>query len=159
MSVGHIPGYRQCVDVVARERRYLAQVEALPIDKVEEFLLPHLREDASIFAAVDSERVVGWADILPSWPYAKKHCGVLGMGVLPEYRGAGLGGRLLEACVSKAWSNGLSRIELEVRSDNAPAIRLYQRFGFREECLKRQALRYDGSYYDALQMCLLRNEV
>lgn len=28
MSVGHIAGYRQCVDEVARERRYLAEVTA-----------------------------------------------------------------------------------------------------------------------------------
>lgn len=158
MTAGHIASYRQCLDAVARERRYLAQVEALPVEAVEAFLRRHLAGDAPIFVAVDAARVVGWADILPDWPYAKAHCGTLGMGVLAPYRSAGLGRRLLAACIEKAWRKGLTRIELEVRSDNAAAIRLYEGVGFARECLKKRALRFDGVYYDALQMCLLRAE-
>lgn len=155
MTVAHIPGYRDCVDIVARERRYLAQVEALPLDAIEAFLHQHLATDAPIFVAVDGPRVVGWADILPGWPEAKRHCGTLGMGVLPGYRGAHIGRRLLEGVVGKAWRNGMVRIELEVRADNTQAIRLYEAFGFTTDCVKSRALRQDGVFHDALAMSLL----
>jgi putative acetyltransferase len=157
MTPAHIAGYRDCLDVVARERRYLAQVEALPAEAVEEFMLNRLAEDVPAFVAVDAGRVVGWCDILRDWTVAKAHCGTLGMGILPEYRGAGLGRALLAASLAKAWAIGLTRIELEVRSDNLSAIRLYERLGFRKECLKRNAMRFDGVYYDAFQMSLLRD--
>lgn len=157
LTTGHIAGYRECLDEVARERRYLAQVEALPEQAVTDFLQKHLAGNAAIFVAIDGNRVVGWADILPDWPDAKSHCGTLGMGLLPDYRGRGLGRRLLRACLDKAWANGLVRIELEVRADNEPAIRLYEGAGFLRECVKKQALRFDGAFHDALQMSLVRD--
>lgn len=99
--------------------------------------------------------MIGWCDIFPQWADAVKHCGTLGMGVLSAYRGRGIGGRLLAACLSKALLNGITRIELEVRIDNASAIKLYERAGFKQEAVKRDALLFDGKHYDALQMSLI----
>jgi RimJ/RimL family protein N-acetyltransferase len=47
------------------------------------------------------------------------------------------------------------RRELEARADNERAIRLYERVGFAHEATKRNAMRFDGVYYDAVQMSLL----
>ena len=77
------------------------------------------------------------------------------MGLLPSHRGRGIGGQLLRACLAKAALKGLTRIELEARADNAVAIALYHRCGFEHEALKRQAMRFDGAYFDAVQMSLL----
>jgi ribosomal protein S18 acetylase RimI-like enzyme len=49
----------------------------------------------------------------------------LGIAVLPEYRGQGVGTALLNALVA----NELGAMSLSVAADN-PAVRLYQRFGF-----------------------------
>lgn len=152
----HAAGYRACLDAVAREKRYLAQIEALPLERIEDFVRESVASDAVQFMAVDEGRVVGWADIFPSWAHAVAHCGSVGMGVLPDYRGRGIGRRLLEACIAKAWTRGITRIELEVRADNARAIRLYDALGFQQEAVKRQAMRFDGVYFDALLMSLLR---
>ena len=114
--------------------------------------------DAIQFFAVDGERVVGWADIFPGWAHAVRHCGTLGMGVHPGYRGQGLGTRLLRACIDKAWRKGITRIELEARSDNRRAIALYEKVGFEREALKSRALCFDGVYHDAVQMRLLRGD-
>ena len=89
--------YRECLDVVARERRYLAQFEALALERIEGFVKDSVANDAIQFFALDGERVVGWADIFPNWAHAISHCGSLGMGVHPAYRGHGLGGRRLPA--------------------------------------------------------------
>ena len=77
------------------------------------------------------------------------------MGVLAASRGRGVGGRLLAACMERAGARGITRIELEVRADNAAAIRLYEAAGFVREAVKRRAMRFDGVYYDALQMSFL----
>ena len=148
--------YRECLDSVAREQRYLAQVEALPLEKIQGFVKDSVASDAVQFFALDGERVVGWADIFPSWAHAVSHCGSLGMGVLAPYRARGIGTKLLQACVRKAWLKGITRIELEARADNAAAIALYEKLGFQHEALKRNAMRFNGQYFDAVQMCLLR---
>jgi putative acetyltransferase len=44
---------------------------------------------------------------------------------------------------------------LAARADNAPAIALYERQGFRHEAHLVRAMRFDGVYYDAVQMSLL----
>ena len=158
VAQAHASSYRTCLDAVAREKRYLAQIEALPLERIEGFVRDSVAGDAIQFMAVDAGRVVGWADIFPAWAHAVAHCGSLGMGVLAAYRGQGLGRRLLEACLAKAWSKGLTRIELEVRADNERAIGLYKALGFTQEAVKRNAMRFDGVYFDALQMSLLRSE-
>lgn len=156
ISEAHAAGFHACLDSVAREKRYLAQYEAPPLDRVRSFVRENVASNASQFVALDGAVVVGWCDVIPHWAHAVKHCGTLGMGVLPAYRGNGVGGKLLAACVSKAQANGVTRIELEVRSDNASAIKLYERAGFKREAVKRKALLFDGKYYDALQMSLIR---
>ncbi|KPF52806.1 hypothetical protein D621_10810 [beta proteobacterium AAP51] len=150
--------YRECLDVVAREQRYLAQIEALPLEKIEGFLKDSVATDAAQFFAVDGDRVVGWADVFPAWAHAVSHCGTLGMGVAPAYRGQGLGKRLLQACIEKAWQKGLTRITLEARADNTAAIALYEKFGFQHEALMRNAMRFGGQYFSAVQMSLLREQ-
>ncbi len=150
--------YRDCLDVVARENRYLAQIEAPSLERIEAFVATSVADDAIQFFALDGERVVGWADVFPFWAHAIAHRGSLGMGVHPTYRGRGIGRRLLAACIEKAWRTGLTRIELEVRADNGPAIRLYEQAGFEHEALRDRAMRFDGVYYDVVLMRLLRGD-
>jgi RimJ/RimL family protein N-acetyltransferase len=156
IAEAHAASYRECLDIVAREGRYLAQLEALPLERIQGFVRESVANDSAQFVALAGERVVGWADVFPAWAQAIAHCGSLGMGVLPEFRGKGLGERLLLACISKAWSKGITRIELEARADNARAIRLYERLGFVHEAVKCRAMRFDGVYYDSAQMSLLK---
>jgi RimJ/RimL family protein N-acetyltransferase len=41
---------------------------------------------------------------------------------------------------------------------NHAAIALYERLGFKHEALKSKAMRFDGVYFDAVQMRLLHGE-
>ena len=50
----------------------------------------------------------------------------------PEYRGLGLGTRLLEAAHALASEAGCSELSLEVFEQNEGAARLYERYGYRE---------------------------
>ena len=50
----------------------------------------------------------------------------------PEYRGLGLGTRLLEAAQALASEAGCQELSLEVFDQNKDALRLYERYGYRE---------------------------
>lgn len=155
IALEHAAGFHACLDAVAREKRYLAQTQALPLSRIEGFVRDSVANDAVQFVALEGSTVLGWADIFPAWAEAVKHCGSLGIGVLATHRGQGIGERLLQACLAKALAKGITRVELEARADNQRAIALYERVGFKHEALKRQAMRFDGLYYDAVQMSLL----
>ena len=81
------------------------------------------------------------------------HSARLGLMVHDAFQGRGVGTALLAAAVELAerWL-GLHRLELEVYPDNAPALRLYRRFGFEVEGTKRRFALRDGAWTDALAM-------
>ena len=79
------------------------------------------------------------------------------MAVMDDWQGKGAGTALMQAAVDLAdkWLN-LTRLELDVYTDNEPAIRLYKKFGFViEGTLVNYAYR-DGQYVDTYTMARLR---
>ena len=86
-----------------------------------------------------------------------KHVGSLGMMVHPEFWGQGVGSALMEAMMDVADNYlMLVRVELEVFTDNQRAIRLYERFGFETEGVRRMAAVRQGRYADLQVMARLR---
>lgn len=151
----HIPGFREVLDGVARERRYLAFLEAPPATRVRRFVLEGLRAGIAQYVAVDGEQVVGWCDVMPKSHETLRHSGTLGMGVAASHRGIGVGAALLGATLESAFARGLTRVELVVRADNEPAVALYHRHGFELEGRLRRYIVVDGTAHDALQMARL----
>jgi len=152
----HLAGFHTAVDRVARERRHLAMLEAPSFARTRRFVLDSLKSGAVHFVAVAGhDEVIGWCDLRPKAQPTLRHSAVLGMGLVAPFRGLGLGSRLLAATLEAAERVGIQRAELVVRSDNAPAIALYRRFGFAVEGTLRDYLRVDGVSHDALQMAHL----
>lgn len=54
------------------------------------------------------------------------------LGVIPSYRGYGLGRALLGQALEGFYQAGLRRAYLEVTAENSSAVRLYRRAGFRK---------------------------
>lgn len=150
-----VPAFRACLDSVARERKYLAQVEAPPLERVKSFVAESVANDAVQFVAIEGGELIGWCDVFPHWAYALQHVGTLGMGVREGYRGRGVGEQLLRRTLDHAVKKGIYRVTLEARADNLRAIRLYERFGFVHEGMARAALRFEGCFYDGVNMALL----
>ena len=59
------------------------------------------------------------------------------LAVAPAAQKEGLGARLLQALLDEASRRRKRTVSLEVRADNDPARRLYERFGFRETSVRR----------------------
>jgi RimJ/RimL family protein N-acetyltransferase len=53
---------------------------------------------------------------------------------------------------------GLHRLGLEVYDFNPRAQRVYEKCGFRQEGVRRDALRWDGEWHDAIQMSMLATD-
>ena len=151
----HLAGFHAAVDSVAKERRYLAMLEAPSFTRTRRLVLDSLRAGAVHVVAVAGDEVIGWCDLRPKTAPTLRHSAVLGMGIVAAYRGQGIGSRMLAATLELAWARGIRRAELNVRSDNAPAIALYRRFGFVEEGTCRNYMCVDGVDYDALLMARL----
>ncbi len=58
---------------------------------------------------------------------------VQNLGVVPKYRGSGIGAALLRRAVEGFRACGLAKATLEVTADNYGAVRLYQRLGWQIE--------------------------
>jgi putative acetyltransferase len=111
----------------------------------------------TLVACVEGE-VVGHLN-LRTFPHSprRKHAGSIGMGVHDEWQGKGVGTALMEALVDLAnrWLN-LTRLELTVYTDNQPAVRLYQRFGFETEGTLRGYAFRDGRLVDVYHMARVK---
>jgi ribosomal protein S18 acetylase RimI-like enzyme len=158
ISPAHIDSFHRALDLVVRERQYLALLEAPPIEEFRGFVQNIISRGYPQFVALSVGEVVGWCDVLPkTWPiYA--HTGVLGVALLPPLRGQGVGRRLIARTLEAARAFGLSRVELTVRENNRNAIALYKKFGFETEGIKRNALKIDGQYENLVLMALLFEE-
>jgi RimJ/RimL family protein N-acetyltransferase len=153
----HVEGFRAAVGVVARERRYIAMVDAPPLESAREFVRAVLADGGAHFVAIAPDgQVVGWCDIHRNAREGFRHVGHLGMGLLPDYRGHGLGRRLMEAAITRAWETGLERVELEFFASNLRAKALYEKLGFVTEGVRRRSRKLDGVYDDNVFMALLR---
>lgn len=154
----HVEGYHACLDLVARERRYIGIVEAPPLDACRAWIAENVAKQTPYFVALDKAQVVGWCDIKLTDRPGFTHRGRLGMGVHPDYRGRRVGTRLLAACVEQARGMGIERVELEVYASNAHARHLYEAFGFIVEGYKTRARKLDGAYDDIIDMVLILAE-
>jgi L-phenylalanine/L-methionine N-acetyltransferase len=118
------------------------------------------RDGTHRLVAVVGSQVVGTIDVhtFPDKP-RRRHVGAIGMAVHDEWQSKGIGTALMRAALDLAdkWLN-LTRVELEVYTDNDAAIRLYERFGFEREGTLRQHAFRDGRYVDSYMMARLRYE-
>lgn len=142
------------INAVAREKWWLATADGFAPEQTRAFLKFVADHSLSQVVAVANGLIVGWCDVVPKGPRGFSHVGVLGMGVRREWRRHGVGRRLLEDCLVLARAAGLEKIELEVFSDNAGAIALYESHGFTREGLKVRSRKLEGRYQDVLLMAL-----
>jgi len=77
----------------------------------------------------------------------------------PGGRGRGLGTEATRLVLGHAFDVlGLHRVELEVYAFNPRAQRAYEKAGFVTEGVRREALRFDGEWVDAVVMSVLDHE-
>ncbi len=148
----YFASFHEALSIVANERIYIEMIEAPPLDKVANFQRELISKNGPVYYAVNNEKVVGWCDVFPESNPRQCHRGGLGMGLVPGFRGQGIGSLLLSKVLEHAKSFGLEKVELHVYTSNHAAIALYKKFGFIEEGLIKSYRKLDGQTHDCLSM-------
>ncbi len=154
ITAAHIEGFHRTLDFVARERRYLSFVQAPPLDSTRAFILNNIQEGYPQFVVLSAGEVVGWCDVTPKSGPIDARIGVLGMGLLPQFRRQGIGTRLMAEALQAAREAGFSRVELNVYRSNTNAVRLYQKAGFLLKAVQPREAGNDGFDKTLLVMAL-----
>jgi ribosomal protein S18 acetylase RimI-like enzyme len=147
-----IGSFAACTMAVIEERVWLAHIEPFPIDETAKFVAFNLRTGNPQFVADDGGRTVGWCDVVRSTIPVYRHRGTLGVGVLADYRGQGLGMRLVHAALDAARAADIERVDLAVYGRNTRAVALYRKAGFREVGIRKDGKKLDGEYDDVVLM-------
>lgn len=114
------------------------------------------KEGFTNLVAVRDDEVVGQLTLEVFQRPRRRHAATFGMGVKASARRLGVGSALLGAAIDlcEKWIN-VSRIEIEVYTDNAAAIALYSKHGFVIEGTCRRYAFRDGQFVDAHIMARL----
>jgi RimJ/RimL family protein N-acetyltransferase len=121
------------------EREYLGRVAA--------------SDNALAIVAVAGDEIVGALTFDGGRRPRLRHVGDFGISVLQAYAGQGLGKALLAYMIAWAERSGVVRkINLKVRVDNVPAIRLYEHMGWVHEGRTTRDTLIDGEFSDCLLM-------
>lgn len=85
--------------------------------------------DKVILVAEYSGKIVGF---IQGFPITDKEWLINAIAVSPNYRRKGIGQKLVKELISYLHHRGWKKIILYVKPNNAPAIRLYKKLGFKE---------------------------
>jgi RimJ/RimL family protein N-acetyltransferase len=123
---------------VADERRYLKAIRRHP--------------HAAVFVAENAGEIVGRLSVARDPHPASNHVADLGLMVAASHRRRGIGRALLVRAVEWAGDARVRKLELHVFPHNAPAIALYESFGFVREGYRRDHYRRGSGFVDAILM-------
>jgi RimJ/RimL family protein N-acetyltransferase len=136
---------------VSAERRYLPVYAYVPtpvweaaLDDVEGNGLTHVLVVAEVGGAV-----IGHARLFPGgYGHADCHVGDIGMALLQDYRGLGIGAHLLDLLTD--WAAGVTykKLTASIISSNQRALRLFLSHGFVVEGRRSRQFCLDGLYVD-----------
>lgn len=161
---GDAPALIEYLKRTAAESRFLVREpdEAdMPVDAEERFISAvNASERSLMLVAVTGDRLMGVCSLTEVGAKKRlRHRCSAAIALYKEYCGAGVGTLMMEALIRAAAELGYEQIELEVVSDNVPAIRLYEKLGFEKTGVLPRFMKYaDGSYADAYWMVKRINE-
>ena len=108
--------------------------------------------------SMDGEEIAGIATIHSTHKIKARHDGELGIVVAKKYQKQGIGSRLIQMLIDWCKGNGVTtRISLDTRADNIPAVALYMKFGFEIEGCRKNSTLLNGVYYDLYIMGMMIN--
>jgi ribosomal protein S18 acetylase RimI-like enzyme len=155
---GDAPALLAFINALSAERTFvLLQGEQLTLEQEEDWLRARLAEHAAgdlvHLVVVAGDRVVGSAGV-GRGKGIERHVGTLGISLAADYRGLGLGSRLLQAVLEEAECrlDGLRMVQLHVFGNNELALRLYEKHGFIEFGRLPGGVLYHGQYVDGVSM-------
>ncbi|WDV44585.1 GNAT family protein [Clostridiaceae bacterium M8S5] len=112
------------------------------------------RDNLLYIVAEINSKIIGMLNFRSNNSKKTKHVGELGIMIDKESWGLSIGTHLINYLIVWAKANGITKINLRVREDNARGIRLYKKMGFVEEGILTKENFSNGKYYSCVFMGL-----
>ncbi|WP_224335317.1 GNAT family N-acetyltransferase [Haloprofundus halobius] len=143
------------IRTVAKEGSYIEAETVAAMINHEEVVLRHNEvRSRMFFVATVNDDVIGWVHL--DLPEAEKlsHTAVLTVGLIPEYRGHGIGSTLLDRGVEWARKRGFEKLYNSVPATNENAIEFLEAHGWATEAVRRDHYLIEGEYVDEVMMAV-----
>ncbi|WP_323190144.1 bifunctional helix-turn-helix transcriptional regulator/GNAT family N-acetyltransferase [Halostella sp. PRR32] len=138
---------------VAEEGTYIEAETVADVIDHEEVLLRHNELESRIFfVATVNDDVVGWVHLDVPEVGKLAHTAELTVGVLDEYRGRGIGNRLLDRGVDWADENGYEKIYNSIPATNQTAVDFLESNEWETEAVREDHYKVDGRYVDEVML-------
>ena len=146
-------------------KKYIADSEFIPkleeeikltTEQEEDWISSFIEKENSLLLVAEYENeIIGNIDITGNSRIIMEHTGVVGMGMLAEWRNSGLGTELMKHSILWAKENPiLELLWLQVYTENELGVNLYRKMNFKENGIIKNFFKRDGKYYDNLTMSL-----
>lgn len=141
--------YKARIDVASHCDTVLSTPDEISLEGVRSWIEDWLKRDRRLFLLVERDGVI--VGQLWVWFYDSKeklkHVAEIGLEIVPNHQGKGLGKKLFKIGVEWAEKNGAVRIQAETLERNIPVIKIMEECGFRLEG-KRFAFVKNGNRYE-----------
>jgi RimJ/RimL family protein N-acetyltransferase len=118
----------------------------------EDLLSPH-PDESVIFIGESEGRLIAMTGVMRgTWPKTRHSAWIWGVYVAPPWRGLHIAEEIIHCCLDWARARSVVVAKLGVAAVNTPAIRCYERCGFKRYGTEPLAVFVDGKYYDEYLM-------
>lgn len=151
------------INKLSKEDTYITfSGEIVSRDQEMEYLLSCYRGlekgDSVVLYACEGDKIIGSSDIHRVFSHRRRgmHVGSFGITVENEYREQGIGYTLAKNVIEEAKHKiqGLEMVILDVYSENARAIAMYEKLGFMKAGEIPRSLKYKENYLNEVKMYL-----
>jgi RimJ/RimL family protein N-acetyltransferase len=108
-------------------------------------------ETISVVADIN-EKIIANGEVARGRYKDTHHHGHLGLTMIKEYRGQGIGHRMIETLVRESLIVGLRTLDSEFLAENDAARRAYEKAGFKQAGIIPRKVFRGGKYFDGLIM-------
>ena len=111
-------------------------------------------DHSEMIFAIDNDKLIGTVAYYTEVRKSQRHiANVVGMYVKKEYQGKGIGKKLLKEIIKIIKKRrDIKKIKITVVTDNKPALKLYEKVGFKKTALLKKELKVENKYYDEYLM-------
>ncbi|MGD8189650.1 N-acetyltransferase family protein [Brevibacillus ginsengisoli] len=136
--------------------------ETFQMDDLVESWKKRLMPSSEVFTmgAFQEDRLISVATFVRESKFKFQHKGtIFGVYTTPTHRGQGVAKKLMQSLLDKiSQSEGLEQVNLTVNAQNVIAIALYRSLGFEVFGTEKNAMKYEGKYWDENFMKLFIGE-
>jgi RimJ/RimL family protein N-acetyltransferase len=123
-----------------------------PIKYWEDLLTPDPHESTMFLGEFEGGLIAMTGVMRGSSPKTRHSAWIWGVYVTPAWRGLHIAEEIVHTCIDWALARSVVMVKLGVAAVNQPAIRCYDRCGFKVYGTEPRAVLVDGKYYDEYLM-------